>query len=552
MSPRQLLRHKKTRVAPWMTALVVVILAGSVLAAAQVSVTTYHYDNYRTGWNSKETALTVAALRSSKFGVLQEVALDDQVDAQPLVVPNVMITAGPSPGLHDVVYVATDNNTVYAVDANTGKVLLSPNFGPPVVRPLGCTKSNPDVGINSTPVIDLTSNTLYAMVYTQEAAGPAYYLHALSLGSLTDKVKPHLVAASHTLSNGTAYTFDATYHRQRTALLLANGNVYAGFGSFCDKSANLSRGWLMGWEAGTLTPLESNEMPDTQATSPNNFFFSGVWMSGDGPALDDSGNILFVTGNSDPSGTDYDGVTDIEESVIKVSPELTSVLDLFTPVNVKYLDIHDLDFGSGGVMILPDQPGSIPHLAVAAGKVGSMFLMNEDDLGGYSPKKNNVLGVYDIGKCWCGESYFVDPEDGNARVVSSGGTGVIVWKLSTSPTPSLTNVTSSPSINVQNNGFFTSVSSNGNASPVIWALTRESSTSPALQLYAFAPDLGKTTMRQLFKGQAGTWVLGGTNSNTVPVVANGKVYVASYKELTILGLKGAKSAAEAAGVTPKK
>ena len=534
----QELRSPKNRVALWISALAVLALTGSPLAAAQVAVTTYHYDNYRTGWNSQETTLTVAAMQSSTFAVLGKVALDDQVDAQPLIVPNVTITAGKYPGLHTVVYVGTDNNTIYAIDANTGKALLSPNFGPPVVRPLGCGKNVPDVGINSTPVIDLTSNTLYAMVYTQQEAGPAYYIHALDLGSLTDKVSPQLVSASHLLSDGTAYEFNAMYQRQRPALLLANGTVYAAFGSFCDLAPNLSRGWILGWQTGTLAPLEQSLLPDMQATSAKNFFLSSVWMSGYGPAADDSGNILFVTGNSDPPGTAYDGVTDIEESVIKVSPDLSTVLDLFTPSNVKSLDEHDMDFGSGGVMVLPDQPGAITHMAVASGKTGQMFFMDEDDLGGFSTTKNNVLGTYNIGACWCGESYFVDPGDGNARVVSSGGTSIMVWEVATSPTASLTNVTSSPAINQHNNGFFTSVSSNGTASPIIWALMRPEPTTPTqILLYAFAPDLGGATMTQLYSGIAGTWVKGGTNSNLVPVVANGKVYVASYKELAILGLK---------------
>jgi outer membrane protein assembly factor BamB len=529
--------HPKNRLAFWISALTLCTLACGLTAAAQVAVTTYHYDNYRTGWNSQETTLTVSALQNSTFAVLGKVALDDQVDAQPLIVPNVTITTGKYPGLHTVVYVATDNNTIYALDATTGKILLNPNFGPPVVRPLGCGKNNPDVGINSTPVIDLSSNTLYAIIYTQQTTGPAYYIHALDLGSLTDKVPPQLVAASHTLSNGTTYEFNAVYQRQRPALLLANSTVYAGFGSFCDLDGNLSRGWLLGWQTGTLAPLEQSLLPDTQSTSAKNFYLSSVWMSGSGPAADDSGNVLFVTGNSDPSGTAYDGVTDIEESVIKVSPDLSTVLDLFTPDNVKSLDEHDQDFGSGGVMVLPDQRGSISHLAVASGKTGQMFLMNEDDLGGFSTTKNNVLGTYNIGPCWCSESYFVDPVDGNARVVSSGGTSVMVWELQTSPSPALTNVTNSPSINVHNNGFFTTVSSNGTASPIIWALARPTPTSPALELYAFAPDLGGATMTQLFAGQAGTWVKGGINPNIMPVVANGRVYVASYKELSILGLK---------------
>jgi hypothetical protein len=188
-------------------------------------------------------------------------------------------------------------------------------------------------------------------------------------------------------------------------------------------------------------------------------------------------------------------------------------------------------------MVLPDQPGSIPHLAVAAGKVGSMFFMNENDLGGYSTDTNNVLGTYTIGGCWCGPSYFVDPKDGAARVVSSGGSTIMVWKLLTSPSPSLTEVTSSPVLNSAGTGFFTSVSSNGTASPIIWALSRPQGKQTAISLYAFSPDLGGTTMAQLFMGTAGTWVTNGTNSNLVPVVANGKVFVASYKELVILGVK---------------
>lgn len=519
------------------SALILLTLTSSLRAAAQESITTYHYDNFRTGWNSKETALTPTAVQGTSFGVLKTIALDDEVDAQPLVVPGVNITAGKFKGIHNVVYVATDNNTIYAIDTTSGQVLLNPHFGPPVVLPLGCHQDNPDVGINSTPVIDLSSNTLYTVIYTQDATGPAYRIHALDLGSLTDKVTPRVVTASHTLTDGTTFTFNATYQRQRPALLLANGIVYAAFGSFCDKSANLSRGWVLGWQTGTLTPLAGNQLLDTQATDPGKYFLASIWMSGYGPAADDSGNVLFVTANSDRTASTYDGVTDIQESVVKVSPDLTTVLDLFTPSNVTDLDANDLDFGSGGVMVLPDQSGSIPHLAVAAGKVGSMFFMNEDDLGGFSTQTNNVLGTYNIGACWCGESYFVDPKDNSARVVSSGASSILVWKLLTSPTPSLTNVTSSPAVQTVQTGFFTSVSSNGTANPIIWALARPTGKQTTISLYAFSPDLGGTAMKQLFLGTAGTWVANGSNANLIPVVANGRVFVASYKELVILGLQ---------------
>jgi hypothetical protein len=514
------------------------LLANAFTAVAQTSVTTYHNDNYRTGWNSTETVLTPANVNPSHFGQLAAVTVDDQVDAQPLVVTGVNITAGSFQGTHDVVYIVTENDTVYAIDASAGTVLLSNHLGSPVSWPLGCNNNGPNVGITSTPVIDTNSNTLYLIAYTQATAGPTYTLHALNLGNLTDSMMPTVVAASHTLTNGTNFAFNAKYQRQRPGLLEANGNIYAGFGSFCDYSQSTSRGWLLGWNAATLAPLAANQLVDTQSTDPDNFFLSSIWMSGYGLAADDSGNIVFVTGNSDNSGTTYDGVTNIQESTIKVSSDLTAVVDLFTPSNWSSLDQGDTDFGSGGVMVLPDQPGSTPHLAVAAGKNGSMYFMNEDNLGGYSPNKNNVLGTYQIGGCWCGESYFVDPTDGVARVVSSGSNRAEVWKLTTSPNPKLTPVARSAAISTgQNGGFFTSVSSNGNASPIIWALSRPESTPPNILLYAFNPDSGGTAMKTLFRSAAGLWPNLGGDSNQVPTIANGKVYVASNKQLRIFGLK---------------
>jgi hypothetical protein len=522
--------------------LVALALIG-VSALAQNAVTTYHYDTYRTGWNNHETTLTPANVGTAGFGLLHNVALDDQVDSQPLVVPGVLITAGTSQGQHDVVYVATEGNTIYAIDVHTGAVLLSPNFGPPVHSPLGCNNNGPNVGINSTPVIDLSSNTLYVVIYTQNAGGPTYHIHALDLGSLTDKVTPQIVSASHTLVDGTVFNFNATYQRQRPGLLLANGNVYAGFGSFCDYNANLSRGWLLGWNTGTLTPLPANRVNDLQASSPNSFFLSSIWMSGYGPAADDSGNILFVTGNSDPSGTTYDGVTNIQESVVKVSSNLSTVLDLFTPSNQGSLDQSDADFGSGGVLVLPDQPGPMPHLAVATGKVGTMFLMNEDNLGGYSTVTNNVIASYSVGGCWCGQSYFVDPKDGLARVVSSGGRAILIWKLETSPKVLLKRLRTGSVGGGQDPGFFTSISSNGTSSPLIWALSRPLYTTPNSPIYlsAFDPEAGTGTgpMTHIFHALAGNWPNLGGNANLVPVVANGEVFVASYKQLQIFGLTGA-------------
>ena len=524
--------------------LFICILALATCATAQTAITTYHVDNNRTGWNSHETTLTPANVSSSSFGLLKTVTLDDQVDGQPLFVPGVNITAGTHQGVHDVVYVASEGNTIYAIDAEAGTVLLSPNFGTPVTWPLGCNNNGPNVGINSTPVIDLTSNTMYVVIYTLDSSGPAYRIHALDLGSLADKTTPQLVVASHTLTDGTTFTFNASYQRQRPGLLLANGNVYVGFGSFCDYSANVSRGWLLGWSTGSLTPLTSNQLLDLQATSGDSFFLSSIWMSGYGLATDDSGNVLFITGNSDYDGLTYDGVTNIQESVVKVAPDLSSILDLFTPHNQSSLDQTDSDFGAGGLLVLPDQSGSTPHLAVAAGKVGTLFLMNEDDLGGYSTKTNNVLGSYRTGSCWCGPSYFVD-SDGAARVVTSGGRIVQVFKLQTSSKAALTQVSVSPTIlggTLQFPGFFTFISSNGTSTPIIWALSRGTiGTGNPIFLYAFNPDsLSGSTMQQLFRGQAGFWPNTGGNSNLVPLVVNGQVFVASNKQLRIFGLKSGK------------
>ncbi len=515
-----------------------VILAGAVAVAAQTSVTTYHNDNYRTGWNSTETVLTPANVNPAQFGILKNVVLDDQVDAQPLIVPNVNVTAGLHPGTYNVVYVATGSNSIYAIDADNGVVLFTVNLGTPVAKPLGCPNNGPNVGIDSTPVIDLAASTMYVIAYNQTSTGPAYYVHALDLGSLVNKVTPVLVSASHTLTDGSSFAFNAKYQRQRPGLLEANGNIYAGFGSFCDFDPGKSRGWVLGWNTNTLTPLAANQVLDTQATSKRTYFLSSVWMSGYGLTADDSGHVLFTTGNSDSSGTTYDGVTDIQESVIKVSADLSTIVDLFTPSDWSTLDKTDGDFGSGGVLVLPDQPGSIPHMAVAAGKEGNLFLMNEDNLGGYSSTSNNVLGTVSIGACWCGQSYYVDP-DGTSRIVSSGANKVEVWKLVTSPKARLLAVTSSAAIaSGQLPGFFTSVSSNGNSNPIIWALSHPVSTkSTGISLYAYNPDAGGASMAPLFKGSAGSWTAYYGNSNLIPVVANGKVYVASNQLLRIFGLK---------------
>ncbi len=263
-------------------------------------------------------------VNAGSFGLLHSLSLDDQVDTQPLLIPNVTTTRGGKSGsAHDVVYVATESNTIYAIDASSGTILFQTNLGAPVPAPLGCDNNGPNVGIDGTPVIDRAAGVMYVIAYTLEGSVPTYRIHELSLSDLSDVTPSVVVSASHTLTDGTTYNFNATYQRQRPGLLEANGNIYAGFGSFCDFSASQSRGWLLGWQAGSLIPLAANRLNDSLSQSPDSFFLTAIWMSGYGLAADPSGNIYFVTGNSDYSGNTYNGVTNVPESVVKVSADLT-------------------------------------------------------------------------------------------------------------------------------------------------------------------------------------------------------------------------------------
>ncbi|MGO9039485.1 MAG: choice-of-anchor D domain-containing protein [Steroidobacteraceae bacterium] len=511
---------------------------------AKVQVTTYHNNALRTGWNAAETSLTSSVVGGAGFGLLHQVTLDDQVDAQPLIVTGLTIAGG----THDVVYVATEGNTIYAIDASSGAILLSTNLGTPVPMsqlPGACNNNGNNIGINSTPVIDLGSQTLYVIAYIYPSAGAQKFMvHALSLTTLADKVTPVAVTAAHTLSNGTtAYDFTAASSRQRPALVEASGNIYAGFGSFCDINANLSRGWLLGWNASTLAPVAPAQLNNQvlPSNSPNDFFLTSIWMSGYGPAWDGGNNLFFVTGNSDYSGTTYDNTdaVNLSESVVAWSTSANDVVSYFSPTDypadVATLDEYDGDFGAGGVMLLPTQPGSFPLLAVAAGKAGNMYLMNQTSLGGQNSAA--VLGEYGMGSCWCGPSYF-QGSDGVGRVVSSGGSNIYVWKVQTAPTTALVAdpAFTSPSISTgQNPGFFTSVSSNGTTagSAVIWAVNRPIASPYDVSLYAFDAATGA----QLYSAVAGTWPNTNGDANIVPTVANGKVYVAAYGTLDIFGVE---------------
>jgi hypothetical protein len=356
------------------TAAAALLSLALVPAEAATTVSTYHYDNFRTGWDQTETTLTPAKVASSSFGLLMQVHVDEQVDAQPLYVPNQFINGA----LHNVVYVATENDSIYAIDADTGARLIIAHFGaymPGSKLPAECDNNSSRVGFNSTPVYDPVANLIYGITYTYEGnpAAATFRLHEINASTLQDQVPSVVISAPATLANNTSIAFSAPAERQRAALLLSKGKIYAGFGSWCDVDRNITRGWLLGWNAGSLTPLKNNYLINKNATSPLTFFLSDIWMAGYGISADTNGTVFFVTGNSDRTGNTWSAAANLEESVVKLSGDLSRVDDYFTPAGkfgYSALDAKDLDFGAGGVMLLPPQAGTVPLLAVAAGKVG--------------------------------------------------------------------------------------------------------------------------------------------------------------------------------------
>jgi hypothetical protein len=523
-----------------------VLFMGAIAHAHGVTgVLQYHNDPGRTGWNSSETVLTPANVTSSTFGLIASVALDGAVDAQPLV--KWIAINGTHP--RNVVYVATENNSVYAIDGSTGSILLQTNLGTPIARRSNCGLQTEQDGIVSTPAIDVSNNTLFLISLVLIGGTPKFRLHALNLQTLRDKPgSPVTLSRSQTLENGSKYDLNAFVMRQRPALLLAKGNLYAAFGGCGGTESMNARGWVLGWNASTLAPIGSGMLTNTLVLKRSPLFYlSSIWMSGYGVAADLEGNLYFATGNSNPAYNTYTGTTNIQESAVKLSPTLKSVLDLFTPSNVFKLDKYDTDLGSGGVLVIPAQPGPITHLAFAAGKDGRLFIMNRDDMGGFH--NPDIPAKVQIGACWCGESYY-QGSDGIGRVVTIGGTGklpngnvksqVAVWKINTNLTPALTREAVSPLLEgtPQDPGGFTSISSNKTIAntAIIWAVGRPAGIGNHVTLWAFNGTARSGRLPVLWSGPAGSWSSLQYNANLVPTVANGKVYVASDHQLAIFGL----------------
>jgi hypothetical protein len=525
-------------------------------APAPQDVVTYHGDNYRTGWFSAETQLTVANVTPSTFGLLHTIALDGRVDAEPLFVSGQTIQGK---GVHDVIYVATEANSVYALDASSGSLLWHSSFGIPVPYQYKSYDDNvfPVMGILSTPVIDPTAGIIYFVADSLAGGVDVFRLHAVSLSTGRDVAGPATIQFSETLSDGTQWTFDPHYELQRPGLLEANGSIYITFGSNGDIVPTQSRGTILRYDATTLLPL-TGQLTDKLRETSNPYYLSSIWQSGYGPAADPNGDIFFSTGNSDPNTPSYSPAFNRPDSMVRLSSDLLTLKDSFTTYDYFRLDQGDSDVGSGGMLLLPNQTGLIPHLAVAGGKDGRAFLLNRDNLGGYvQGGPNNVVQTITMGGCWCGPAYFVG-SDGAARVFTGGGNGVVGWKLHTFPAVQLIQESSTGSGAVSglpdNGGVVPVVSSNGTAAGtgIVWFVQKPSSSSDQnpgtpLTLRAYAAS---NLSQQLISILGGTWThASNSNANIVPTVASGKVYVASNQQLLIFGLTSGSEAADSFAVS---
>lgn len=547
-------------------ALLLSVLGGSPVASAQsTDVLTHHYNNLRTGWNDTETSLTTQTLKDGSFGLLYDIDdFDEQIDAQPLIVSGLSVGGQRK----EIVFVATENNSLYAIDAATGAKVASRSFGAPAPSSAICGNGSDHLGINSTPVINESRDILYLIAAVWTGSDFDYVLFAVDLTRLDDpdptkrlpdKHTPVKVAATATLSDGSAYAFQSQHARQRSALLLSKDRVYAGFASMCDWQPDVSRGWLLGWDARTLAPIGAELTDHRPASAVKSGRLGSIWMSGYGPAADADGDILVVTGNSVLPPKKGDTLPQppvspnsyLSDSVVRVSDNL-EVRDWFTPSDPTFgqteMDQHDKDLGAGGIVLIPEGGGAtaLPvKAAVAAGKTGQMYLLDRHDLGHFDPSGvNHVQDEQNIGVCYCGPSYFEGP-DNVPRIVSSGNDGLIVWRVSIvgrqAKLAQQYKAAEALGTDYWQGGFFTSVSSNGRQpdTQIIWAVRRpQMADSPqSLTLHALDAEDGAS----LCVADAGLWPMDknkGAAPNVVPVVANGRVFVASYKELRAFGKGG--------------
>lgn len=505
-----------------------------LLTASPTDVLTYHNDTFRTGQALNETILTPSNVNSSSFGKLFTNPVDGYVYAQPLTMANVAI---PGQGTHNVVFVATEHDSVYAFDADHGGAplwqdsFINPAAGVTTVPTLREDQLDlyPEVGITSTPVIDPSTNTIYVVAETLEGSGKSakvmLKLHALDVTTGAEKFGGPAVIATSVRGMGTGHTrggivpFQAQYQIQRPALLLANGIVYTAYGSLGDFGP--FHGWVIGNNAQTLqTVVKFNATPNGNE--------AGIWMTGSGPAADASGNLYVLTGNGTLSAPT--GGKDYGDSFIRLNQSLR-VKDYFTPSNQKHLAAKDLDLGSGGALLVPDQPGRVPHILVGGGKDGVLYVINRDKMGHYRPKmKNAVQALPNAGHpIFSTGAYFH-----GAVFVHAVGDVLKAYQVSdgklVGPVSQGTTAFGYP-------GATPSISASGNNNGIVWEIQNTGKRGALGHAVLRAIDANSLSHELYNSDQVISRDLTGLYVKfSVPTISNGKVYVGTQTELVAYGL----------------
>ncbi len=501
-----------------------------VLAAAafgQVQVLTEHNDGLRSGANTNETVLTPANVNSSLFGKLFTLGVDGYIVGQPLYMSGVQFPDGTT---HNVVYVATQHDSVYAFDADQNRAPLwmvsyiDPAAGITSVpiSAFGCpsTRFN-EIGIVSTPVIDPSNGTLYVLAKTEENGAFVYRLHALSVTTGQDVTTPAVISASANTNKG-ILQFNPAVQLQRPALLLSKGTIYIGFGgNGCDTYAY--HGWLLAYDELSLQPV------GTFLTTPNGTK-GAIWQSGGGPAVHSDGTIFLEPANGTVDASS--GGLDYGDSMMHLNPASggLNVLDYFTPYNQLALADQDLDLGAGGVLLVPDQDGPTTHEVIGGGKEGTLYLVDRDGMGGFNPVDNSQI-VQSIPDASTGELDAV-PAYWNGWVYVSGE-GDFIKAFSLTNGLLSDEPVSRTSIAFNIGGSVSVTSNSGLSNGILWAMTHNPTAST---LYAF--DAGNLATELYGSNQALGLrdTLGAVTHFATPTIANGKVFIGGTAALTVYGL----------------
>lgn len=494
-----------------------------------IDVTTYHYDNNRTGWNPTETDLTPASVASSNFGLLHTLKVDGNVLAEPLIVSNFVLPDGST---HNVLIVATGHDSVYAFDAQTYATLWQVSLGTSQSSgDVGCGDVIPEYGISSTPVIvrgGANAATIYVVAATEPSRGQfVTTLHALNLATGADAMAPQVVAPSATLADGSTISFDPQNQWNRAGLAWNNNTLYMGVGSHCDNNLGQITGWMLRYTSG-LQPAGAFHTINT----PGSLELASIWMTGFAPAIDAKGNVFAATGNGDTQRVSQDW----GESVLKLKGDLTKVVSSFTDAAFTMLNNNDEDFGSGGVMLLPPVSGqTVPPLAVAMGKSGNLYLLNQTALGALHAGNAGALQVIQgaSGGLWGGPAYW-NGAAGPSVLVQGDSDVLRAWAVTTTGKAALTQTASGTS-GAGYGGSLPIVSSNG-ATPhtgVVWLINR---LQEPFSIEAYDAE---TLGAPIFSAQVGKWSNAGQgNPFLTPLQANGRVYAPGYKLVRVYGLKG--------------